>query len=91
MFSAERSRVPIDGHEMSLSLSDILMWLTGSLFRPVADLKIKVYFDVELSLPVVNTCGPSLRLPLGIDLSNARRSVSVFTHWLLDSPGFGQL
>jgi len=82
----------VDGQEVTLKLADILMWLTGSLFKTAAaEMKIKVYFEHGRLLPAVNTCGPTLRLPLGVDLSNARRSVTVFTRWILDSPGFGQL
>lgn len=81
----------LDGAVVTLTTSDILQWLTGSNMIPAIGLhsKITVTFSSSRVLPHVSTCGPYVEFPVNV-WQHARKSVSVFTRWILDSSGFGQ-
>ncbi len=78
---------------VTLELGDVLMWLTGSKFVPAIGLprRIDIFFDNTIQLPRVHTCAPHVTFPVIEGLRNGRKSVRVFTQWILDSPGFGQV
>ena len=89
--SAGRAMATVDDTAVTLSTSDILLWLTGSRQLPAVGFSspIKVHFYND-PLPHVSTCGLYVELPVG-KLQHARSSVKVLTGWILDSPGFGHV
>jgi hypothetical protein len=93
-FVAEAGRAQqcmFDGTVVIATTNDILHWMTGCKFIPATGIawKVSVSFDNTRVLPRVSTCGPFVEFPVG-PLQHARKSVAVFTCWILDSPGFGQ-
>ena len=52
--------------------------------------KIEIYFDAELILPEINTCGPIARWPILTAYNNPRHAIHIFADWIVNSQGFGK-
>ena len=90
-FAAGRATMTIPDVTATLTLEDVLFWLTGARLLPAVGISpIDVHFNSDLILPRVHTCTQLVTFPILPELKQGRKSVSIFARWILDSPGFGQ-
>ena len=77
----------------SVSLPDILQWLTGASHYPAIGFPtgVTVNFDMDASLPKINTCALQMRLPIGRNLLDPVKAMETILGWIIDSPSFGQV
>ena len=89
---AGRAKATVNETISTLTISDVMMWLTGAQNMPAMgfDFSIKLYFLEDIRLPRISTCGPFCEFPVAA-VQEGRRSVSTFTNWIFDSPGFGRV
>ena len=83
--------------ESTISLGDVLQFITGSRNKPLSGFQANILFDHNVDSSgqrrmKANTCAPDLSIPVNIRYTEScDKFINNFADDIFDSPGFGQV